>query len=104
MSIAVCILFIIRLAYPALMFCSVWYHRRVIVRVRAAPDAQATLDLAECVLVAWAIVALMTGEVTDILLSLLLTRVIPLRVLRAALGRHGSRVPLLQRASIGARA
>jgi hypothetical protein len=90
--------------YPALMYYTVWYYRRVIVRVRAAPDAQAALDLAQYVLVAWAIVALMTGEVTNILLGLLLTRIIPLQVLRAALGLHGSRVPQLRRASIGARA
>jgi hypothetical protein len=90
--------------YPALMYYSVWYYRRVMVRVRAAPDAQAALDLAQYVLVAWAIVALMTGEVTNILLGLLLTRVIPLQILRAALGRQGSRTQPLRRASIGPRA
>ncbi len=90
--------------YPTLMYYSVWYYRRILVRVRAAPDADAAIDLVLYILVVWGVVALMTGEVTNILLSLMLTRVIPMQVLRAALGRRGSRAQRPRSGIIAARA
>jgi hypothetical protein len=86
------------------MFFSVWYYRRVIVRVRAAADANTALDLVLYILVVWGIIALMTGEVTNILLNLVLTRVIPMRVLRVALRGPGSAVQRLRTGIIAARA
>lgn len=90
--------------YPMLMYFSFVYYRRTILRVRAAADANAALDVVLYIVVLWALVALMTGEVTNILLNMVLTRVAPLAALRAVLGRQRSAVQYMRRDSLAARA
>ena len=82
-------------AYPSLMYFIVTYYRRVIRRVRSAPGAASAMDVVLYAFVLWAAVALMTGEVTNVLLSLALTRIVPIAVLKAALGfrRRISQLP-----------
>jgi oligosaccharide repeat unit polymerase len=88
--------------YPALMYFCFVYYRRVILRVRTLPAAVAALDLALYVMVLWAIVALMTGEVTNVLLSLVLTRIAPLVILRTVLDRQASAVRHVRRGNLTA--
>jgi hypothetical protein len=83
--------------YPAMMFYAFVCYRRSALRLRAAPDASAALDFIQYLLVLWAIVALMTGDATNIVLNLLLTRLLPLAVLRAVLGRPHAGAPSLRR-------
>jgi hypothetical protein len=92
------------ITYPAMMFYCFLYYRRVILRVRAAPDASAALDLVQYILIVWAVVALMTGEVTNILLSLFLTRILPILALRAVLNYQARQARHVRRSGLAARA
>lgn len=74
--------------YPAVMYFLVTYYRRVIMRMRATPGPAAAVDLALYVFVMWAVIALMTGEVTTTILGLLLTRLAPIALLKAVLGQR----------------
>lgn len=86
--------------YPALMYFSVKYYRRIVMRLRAAPGAASAIDFVLYVFVLWAVVALMTGEVTNVSLSLALTRIVPIAVLKAVLGHRWQGGPILRRARV----
>lgn len=93
------------ISYPAMMLYCILYYRRVVLRVRAAPDAAAALDLVHYILIVWAVVALMTGEVTNILLNLFLTRILPIVALRAILSSQTrAAASHLRRGGLAARA
>jgi hypothetical protein len=75
------------------MYFLVTYYRRIVMRMRTTPGAAAAVDLVLYVFVMWAVVALMTGEVTTIILSLVLTRLVPVAMIKLVLGQRwqGSR-------------
>jgi hypothetical protein len=63
--------------HVALMWYVVERHRASIARLRRRLDGASAVDLVLYVVVMWSIVALMIGEVTNVLLGLMLTQVIP---------------------------
>jgi hypothetical protein len=74
------------LGYPALMFLVIRYYRRTVVWARATGGATAALELLLYVCVVWAVVGLMIAEVTTSVQALVMTRIVPLLVLRVVLG------------------
>jgi hypothetical protein len=75
--------------YPLLMYLIVIYYRRTVVAARAELGPGVALAVVMYVCVMWSVVALMTAEVTAILLSTLLTKVAPLLLLGVVLGLPG---------------
>jgi ACR3 family arsenite efflux pump ArsB len=82
------VLFVV--AYPTLMYVVIDRYRRTMARLRRRLDAEAALDFVVYLLIMWAVVALMTGEVTSVLLNLVLTQLVPVAAIRLFLtrGRH----------------
>lgn len=69
-------------AYPLMMWAVVQYYRRMQVRLRRCRDATAAVDFVIYLLWMWSIVALMTGELTNVLLVFALTGLFPAAVAR----------------------
>jgi len=70
------------IAYPALLYFVVRRYRRTQLRLRHAPGAVASIDFVTYLLWMWAVVALMTGEVTNVILTTVLTGLLPAHVAR----------------------
>src|ERR1700733_218983 len=85
--------------YSALLYYLVIYYRRTVVRVRASSESAVAIELALYVCVMWSVVALMTGEVTNVLLSLVLTRIVPIALLKAVLAQRWQLAPRVRGAS-----
>jgi hypothetical protein len=75
-------------AYGALMYFVIDYYRRIVRLVRSTTGGATAIDLVVYVLVMWSIVALMVGEVTNVLLNLALTQVIPAAATKALLTKR----------------
>lgn len=75
-------------AYPAMMHALVGYYRRTLRRLRDEPGPASAIDLVIYLCVLWSVVALMTGEVTNVLLNLVLTQIVPALAARAWLTRR----------------
>ena len=69
----------------ALMYFVVTYYRKILVKSRAPPDNGIAVDLVVYVLVMWAAVALMVGEVTSTVQNLVVTQLLPALVLKFVL-------------------
>jgi hypothetical protein len=87
-------------AYPAMMYGLVAYYRRTQRRLRDAPGPGTAIDLVIYLFVMWSFVALMTGEVTNVLLNLVLTQVIPAAATKALLTRRRKARPSRARAGL----
>jgi hypothetical protein len=74
------------LVYPVLMYLVVVYYRRVVVWARGEGGPAGAIEVTIYVCVMWAAVALMVAEVTTTVQSLLMTRIVPLLLLKALLG------------------
>lgn len=79
------------IAYPALMYLVIKRYRRVVHRLRSAKSSLAAVEFVSYLLMMWTIVALMTGEVTNILLSFFLTQFIPLAIVTWKVRRDAPR-------------
>lgn len=74
--------------YTAMMYFVVRYYRRTVRRLREAPGPAMAIDLVVYVFVLWSVVGLMTGEVTNVLLTAALTQIIPAAATKALLTRR----------------
>ena len=74
--------------YPAMMYGHFGYYRRTVRRLREAPGPATAIDLVVYLFVLWAVVGLMTGEVTNVLLNLVLTQIVPAAAAKALLTRR----------------
>jgi len=61
----------------ALMWAVVEYRRSAVARLRQRMDGASAVNLVMYILVMWSVVALMIGEVTNVLLGLMLTQLVP---------------------------
>lgn len=75
------------IAYPLLMYAVVRQYRRTRSRLRRCRDGVAAIDLVVYLLWMWSVVALMTGEVTNVLLTFMLTGLIPAVLARGLIAR-----------------
>ena len=78
-------------AYPALMYWVVRRYRLTLARLLATLSALTAVDFVTYLLIMWSVIALMTGEVTNVLLNLVLTQLIPLAVIRLLATSSSSR-------------
>lgn len=70
------------LAYPAMLYGVVRSYRRVVPRPGQSVSAAHAARFVVYLFVMWSVVALMTGEVTNVLLNLVLTQILPLTLIR----------------------
>lgn len=79
-----------------LMYLVVVHYKRVLREVRGPPDARAALDVVVYIVVMWAAVGLMVGEVSNTVQDLVLTQVLPALTLKFVLAANGRKRPMLQ--------
>lgn len=70
------------LAYPLMLRAVIGLYRRTLHEIQAKPSELAAIDLVIYVHIMWSVVALMTGETTNVLLNLMLTQLLPLALIR----------------------
>jgi hypothetical protein len=76
------------LSYAGLMLATVRAYRAMLARLARGRDLDAAIALVRYVCIVWAVVGLMVGEVTSVLLALALNQLLPLFVLRRVLVRR----------------
>lgn len=82
--------------YPAMLYGVVRSYRSVVPRPGQLISAAQAARFLTYLFVMWSVVALMTGEVTNVLLNLVLTQLIPLILMRRILLPRESAVPIPQ--------
>ena len=75
------------ICYSAIMFAVVRYYMRVTQKIAMERSTSTAIDLVIYVHVALAFVALMVGETTNVVLTLVVTQLIPLWIIRAYIRR-----------------
>lgn len=75
-------LLLFSLSYPGMLFFVVQHYQRTLMRLRAAVFPLAAVDFVIYLCGMWAVVALMTGEVTNVILNSVLTQLLPLAAIR----------------------
>jgi len=73
------------IAYPMIMFVVVKMYVRTMRRLRSGRDAATAVDVVLYITVMWAAVALMVGEITNVVLNVAITQIIPLVAMRKLL-------------------
>ena len=85
--VAGCALYV--LTYPALMFFVCKGYRRTIRRIRTRVFPSDAVNIVIYLCIMWAVIGLMVGEVTNVLLLVFLTKLIPLAAIKwLVFGKH----------------